>query len=128
MQRSILVVDDDEDDCQLVKDGLIQVGLRFPVHTAAGGSEALEFLRSQSPNLPTLIILDFNMPRMNGLDVLRTIQELYHIPTVLYSTTCTPEIVSEARGAGAIDCIKKGTSYTDNLKFAKYISELVKKF
>jgi two-component system response regulator len=127
MQRGILIVDDDEDDCRLVKEGLYQVGLRVPIHIAMGGAEALEFLKANRSNLPALIILDFNMPQMNGLEVLRTVHEEYGIPTVLYSTTCTPDIVREAREAGAIDCIKKGTSFTDNLKFSKYIADLLRK-
>lgn len=127
MQPGILIVDDDEDDCRLVKEGLYQIGLRLPIHIVMGGVEALEFLKKNQTNLPSLIILDFNMPGMNGLEVLRTVHEEYGVPTVLYSTTCTPDVVREAREAGAIDCIKKGTSFTDNLKFAKYIGDLLRK-
>lgn len=124
--QGILIVDDDEDDCRLVKEGLYQVGLRLPIHIVMGGAEAIQFLGDNRTSLPSLIILDLNMPGMDGLEVLKNLKE-YSIPTVLYSTTCPPDVLRNARDAGAIDCIKKGTSYTDNLKFAKYIADLLKK-
>jgi len=128
VMKSILVVDDDEDDCTIIRDSLYQVGARYPIYTVHGGVQAFRMLDDMSGNLPALIILDLNMPRMNGLDVLAKLKSAHQIPVILYTTSCTEETTTKAKNLGAIDCIKKGNSYTDNLKFAKYVSGLLKDF
>jgi CheY-like chemotaxis protein len=128
MLRGVLVVDDDEDDCAFVKESLIQIGIRLPINFVLGGLDALGYLKACGENLPALIILDLNMPDMNGFEVLERINDEFGIPVIMYTTTCTEETQRRARELGAIDCIKKGTSYADNLKFAKYIFDVLKKF
>ncbi|RAV99541.1 response regulator [Pseudochryseolinea flava] len=128
MQRSILIIDDDEDDCMLIKDSLVQIGIRHPIKIVLGGQQALDLLQTLTLELPLLIILDLNMPLMDGFQVLDRINSDYKIPVVMYTTSCDDETVAKAKSAGAIDCIKKGTSYADNLKFAKYIFDLTKEF
>jgi CheY-like chemotaxis protein len=128
MQQHILVIDDDEDDCMLIKDSLFQVGLRYTVDIALGGQQALEMMAQMRSNPPLLIILDLNMPGMDGFEVLSKIASEYGTPVIMYTTACTDETTVKAKSLGAIDCVKKGTSYSDNLKFAKYITDLTKTF
>jgi CheY-like chemotaxis protein len=128
MQGNILVVDDDEDDCMLIKDSLFQVGLRYPIEIALGGQQALDILAQAKPNSFLLVILDLNMPLMDGFTVLSKIVDDYGIPVIMYTTACTDETTAKAKSLGAIDCIKKGTSYSDNLKFAKHIADLTRTF
>ena len=126
MQRAILIVDDDEDDCALIRDSLLQVGVRNPVDIALGGQQALDLMAKDKSNLPLLVILDLNMPQMDGFQVLDRIRDEYGISVIMYTTFCDDETSAKAKAKGAIDCIKKGTSYSDNLKFAKYIVDMVK--
>ena len=128
MQRSILVIDDDEDDCRIIKESLLQVGIRFPIHITMDGEQALGLLKEMKTNLPSLVILDLNMPGMNGMQVLEFINSEFGIPVILYTTSCDDATVIKAKGMGAVDCIKKGTSYSDNLKFAKYVADLMRSF
>lgn len=125
MQQSILIIDDDEDDCEVVKESLFQVGLRISVHACLAGQDAITYLQKIKENLPTLIILDLNMPGMNGREVLQIITSEFGIPVFVYAAGCSEEILLETKKLGAIDCIEKGTSYTDNLKFAKKVKEFV---
>jgi CheY-like chemotaxis protein len=129
MEYSILIIDDDPDDCELVVEGLHQVGWKFQIESINDPLEALNFIewKNKSNALPSIIILDLNMPKLGGMQVLANIKEINNdIPVILYSTTCSDEIVKQAKKLGAYDCIKKGTSYTDNLKFARLVLSLVK--
>jgi CheY-like chemotaxis protein len=129
MEYSILVVDDDPDDCQIIEESLYQAGWKHSVYFAIGGLEALKFLESQktSGTLPVIIILDVNMPAMNGLEVLAKLKkdDYRHIPVILYSTSCSDELILKSKELGAHDCAKKGTSYTDNIKFARRVLTII---
>jgi CheY-like chemotaxis protein len=129
MEHSILIIDDDPDDCELVVEGLHQVGWNFDVEFITDSQESLNFLQWKNSlhALPSVIILDLNMPKIGGMEILAQIKQAYKdLPVILYSTTCSDEIVKKAKQLGAHDCIKKGTSYTDNLKFARMVLAMVK--
>lgn len=125
MSGSILVIDDDEDDYTLIKDSFLEIGFSSPVYFAQSGAEGLRLLNELRPNIPILIILDLYMPAMNGMEVLKSIHDEFGIAVILYTALCTEEIIKKAKSAGALDCIKKGTSYADNLRFAKHIVQLL---
>jgi CheY-like chemotaxis protein len=75
---SILIVDDDEVDTRAVERALRQQRVANPVYTAADGCEGLAMLRGEGGRTkvprPYLILLDLNMPRMNGLQFLRELR------------------------------------------------------
>ena len=123
-QPCILIVDDDPDDCELLEEALVEVGITFTISIAHDGPAAFKFLKTLE-DLPKLIILDVNMPMMNGVDFLSTLNSLYSIPVIMYTTTCDEQLVRKAKELGAIDCVKKGTAYMDGLKFAKRVAEFL---
>jgi two-component system, response regulator len=89
--KYILYIDDDEDDYSLFNEALTEAGSAYRVTFVNSGSKAIEFLNRVYPlkELPVLIILDINMPGMDGRQTLIGIQELLggnHIPTVFLST------------------------------------------
>ncbi|HYG19332.1 MAG TPA: response regulator [Ohtaekwangia sp.] len=127
MEKEILIIDDDADDCMLVKESLQQVGWKQAIHHVLGGREALDLLsaRKTEGTLPTVVILDLNMPQIGGMEVLTAIRNMgIQVPVVLYTTTCSDDMVTKAKSLGAYDCVKKGTSYADNLRFASRILSL----
>jgi CheY-like chemotaxis protein len=126
MGNDILIIDDDEDDCELLKKTLLQIGIKVPITCAHEGAGAFQSLR-ESKNLPAIIVLDVNMPLMDGFQVLQKLREEFQIPVILYTTHCNDEVVKRAKSLGAVDCIQKGTSYADNLKFAKRVHDLLRK-
>lgn len=75
---NLLLVDDDEVDVQGLKRAFAKSRIGNPITVARDGIEALEFLRGENgrPKLskPHLILLDLNMPRMNGLEFLEAIR------------------------------------------------------
>jgi CheY-like chemotaxis protein len=90
----ILVVDDDEGDTMLICDALADGPCEYSVSTACDGAAALERLRAHPA--PDLILLDLNMPRMNGHEVLAEIKSdhaLRHIPVIIFTTSNAPDDV-----------------------------------
>ena len=84
LSRLILVVDDDDDIRSSLLDALAP---RFEVAEARGGAEALDLLR-QGPELPRVVLLDVNMPRVAGPDVvvaLRQDPRTAAVPIILMS-------------------------------------------
>lgn len=75
---SILLVDDDDVAAESVVRSLRKNAMNFPITLAKDGLEALEILRNQHPDLhiekPFLILLDLNMPRMNGFEFLKELR------------------------------------------------------
>ena len=93
---NILLVDDDEVDVMNVKRAFKKGNILNPLYTASNGLEALALLSGEgnsSPPIPDhrrLILLDLNMPKMNGLeflDVLRNDPDLKTIPVVVLTTS-----------------------------------------
>lgn len=102
----ILIVDDSEDVAKIV-----QRFLRFAGHEAVAvhsGVAALEFLQDRRPDL---IILDVNMPEMDGIEVLQAIKRdatVSQIPVIMYSADPHDEKIIEAHELGAVGYMVKG--------------------
>ncbi|MDT5043871.1 MAG: hypothetical protein QOE51_4856 [Actinoplanes sp.] len=98
----ILVVDDDDADALMISEALETTDTDTMVRRVADGREALDYLRRvgqfAEANRPDLILLDLNMPRMDGretLEAIKTDDELKAIPVVILTTSgATPDIVS----------------------------------
>lgn len=87
---SLLLVEDDLVDVMTVKRALRDLKVTNPLHVAHHGEEALAHLRRPGAILPGLILLDLNMPRMNGVEFLRVIKAdpvLRRIPVVVLTTS-----------------------------------------
>jgi CheY-like chemotaxis protein len=88
----VFYADDDTDDLELVREAFYKYTNNVEVITAKDGVQALSYLKSLNEDtpLPCLIILDVNMPLLNGRDVLNKIKEMAHlfsVPVVLFSTS-----------------------------------------
>jgi len=89
-EQSILVVEDDQVDVMTVKRAFKELGINNPVHHSANGEEALAFLRQNKNQPPCLILLDLNMPIMNGIEFLKEAKQddaLKIIPVVVLTTS-----------------------------------------
>ena len=72
---NILLVEDDEVDVMNVKRAFSKNNIKNPLFVAGNGIEALEMLENQIIPLPKIIILDINMPKMNGIEFLKIMRE-----------------------------------------------------
>jgi CheY-like chemotaxis protein len=87
---SILLVEDDVVDVMSVKRALRELNSNHVLNVAGNGEEALVYLRNEENPLPGIILLDLNMPRMNGIDFLKILkadQRLRRIPVVVLTTS-----------------------------------------
>ncbi|MCP2042202.1 response regulator [Pontibacter sp. HSC-36F09] len=91
---NILLVEDDYLDIMNVERELKKIGITHPTHVARNGREALDMLRGTGvPKIspaPSVILLDINMPRMNGLEFLAELRhepEFSHIPVFIMTTS-----------------------------------------
>ena len=112
----ILLVEDDAADAMLIEEALLEHGIARKLHKAVDGVAALEHLRTPGVDRPDLILLDLNMPRMNGhelLAVLKTDERLKVIPVVVLTTSSAPRDVAEAYRSHANAFITKPVTLDD---------------
>lgn len=111
----ILCIDDDDDDAALLGSAAMAAheGIRFV--KCPGGKEALQLLTT-SKSVPDVILLDLNMPLMNGFECLREIRKVEHLKNVaviMLSTSASPRDEATALELGAAQFITKPNSYAE---------------
>jgi CheY-like chemotaxis protein len=89
-KKPILLVEDDYVDATTVKRALKDIKVANPLHVAGNGEEALDFLRNGKNGKPCIILLDLNLPKMNGIEFLEIAKKdefLRRIPVVVLTTS-----------------------------------------
>lgn len=107
MTKHILLIDDDPDEFDIFIDALRGTYTELKVSGAPGITEALNFL---AHTVPDCIVLDYNMPKINGIEGLvdiKRVPALSKIPVVMYSATMDEDIMTIAKELGAAGCVKK---------------------
>ncbi len=121
-QFSILLAEDDEGHARLVRRNLERAGIANEVTHVRDGQEALDFLRcngafaTRVPNGPLLLLLDINMPRVDGVEVLRQIkadERTAKFPVVMLTTTDDPREVERCYQLGCSVYITKPVMYEE---------------
>lgn len=135
----ILIVEDDEDDYFLISSTLENTEFDCDVHWVKNGEEAMDYLLRQdewqdpvkSP-VPSLILLDINMPRKNGLEVLQEMQQnpaLKNLLTVVLTSSKNKANIATAYDFGANSYVQKPSQinqFTNGLQLImKYWFQLV---
>lgn len=120
MPLKILMADDDADDRLLAKEALEESKLKYSLEFVTDGIELLEYLTSQggfSDNpkpLPGIILLDLNMPRLDGLETLKKIKKdrrLRLIPVVVLTTSSAEEDLVRSYALGAASFLTKPVTF-----------------
>ncbi|WP_329500122.1 response regulator [Kitasatospora herbaricolor] len=121
---SVLLVEDDTADAMLIEEALFDRGSARTITRAEDGVAALEYLRDSLRRLPDLIILDLNMPRLNGrelLHVLKTDADLQQIPVVVLTTSSAPEDITSSYRHHANAYVTKPVNLDDFTRAAQSI-------
>jgi len=125
---SILIAEDDPEDMDLIADAIVAAEPKAHLYKFPDGLSAVEYLRTQSDNdLPSLIILDYNMPGLTGAQVLRSIstEERYKaIPKVVLSTSNAALHKYECMRNGAAEYFVKPSSMKELNQLVKTIVDL----
>jgi CheY-like chemotaxis protein len=112
----ILLVEDDAADALLVEEALLDGHGDRSLVQVPDGVAALEHLRDPAHPRPDLIVLDLNMPRMNGVELLKILkqdEELRAIPVVILTTSAAAEDVAAAYGTYASAYVVKPVNLDD---------------
>lgn len=117
---NILLIEDDELDTISVERSLKKLEIKYVLHTAYNGLEALQMLRdTENPLVPDVILLDINMPRMNGIEflkIIRTDDTLKDLKVFIMTTSSESNDRVTAEALGISGYIIKPLNYTDNTK------------
>jgi len=113
----ILLVEDEADDAELLTRALLAERPGTRVRVVSDGMEALRQLLGEGNDpKPQLIILDLNLPGLNGMELLRCLTgnaRTADIPVYMLSGSCSPEDVGASRSYGAKACMRKPSSASD---------------
>jgi CheY-like chemotaxis protein len=124
----IMLVDDNPADLQLAEEMLDEAGLHPLVERARDGIEAVGKLRAVADGdlpRPNLVLLDINMPRMNGFEVLSFIRReprLSTIPVLILTTSARDGDIARARSLGAQDYLVKPDNVIDYIEMVSGLS------
>jgi two-component system response regulator len=128
----VLMADDDVDDCTLAGEAFKIARVDNPLRCLYDGEKLIDYLRqcmAQHTGIecfPALILLDLNMPRMDGretLQVLKADPVLKAIPVVVWTTSRSEDDVRRAKSAGCDDYIIKPSSFTEMVGIARDLGE-----
>lgn len=117
----ILIVDDSDEDFYSAVRALKKAGLANPIQRCIDGDDALDFLfhRGQyadavRPQMPSMILLDLNLPGRNGVQVLQQIKGSDHlkaIPVIVLTTSADPRDIDTCYNQGANSYIQKPVDF-----------------
>jgi len=126
----ILLVEDNPGDVRLTREALKDAKVHNTLHVAMDGVEALAFLRKQGKHaaapLPDLILLDLNLPKKNGREVLEDIKNddaLRHIPVVILTTSQAERDIAESYRLHANAYVTKPVDLEQFLTVVKSIEQ-----
>lgn len=122
----LLLVEDDEVDAMTVARALRELRAPHPLDVAGDGEEALAFLRDTRNERPFLILLDLNMPRMNGLEFLKALKQdgnLRSIPAVVLTTSRERDDIAASYRLSAAGYVVKPLVYAQFVEALRTISQ-----
>ena len=128
----ILLVDDDPDDRYLLQTAFEESETPCRLDYVSDGDEIFSYLDKQAQpetsteQLPDLILLDLNMPKKNGWQVLNELKQsplFKHIPVVILTTSKSPEHVRKSYSLGASSFISKPSSFSNLVEVTKILGK-----
>ena len=117
-----MLVEDDDVDAMTTKRALNELRIANELVRSANGEEALEYLRDEKNAKPCIILLDLNMPRMNGFEFSRIIkadEKLKRIPIIVLTTSEATENIIESFGVSVAGYIVKPVHYHEFVEAMK---------
>ena len=120
-ERRFLLVEDDQDHAELISDVLCESngngdGIKTEVILMKDGKEAIDFFQSGMQSQISLVILDLNLPKVDGMDVLKFIKgnsKYSSVPVIILSTSSSQNTIEQAYKNGANGYFTKPDSYEE---------------
>jgi CheY-like chemotaxis protein len=131
-QPIILLVDDNPGDLELTQIAFEQAGVKAHFQTAINGAVALNILRKLVEDLslprPNLVLLDLNMPKVSGFEVLSYLKKepsLKAIPTIILTTSNSPHDRNRTTAMGADDYLVKPSQFDEFVTMVQQVRVLL---
>lgn len=126
--KFILLADDDLEDLELLSEVILQLEANTRLHMVNNGIMVMDFLsKTKDEDLPSLIVLDYNMPNMNGAEVLEQLckdPRYQSIPKIVWSTSNNSNYIKECMEKGATDYFIKPATHKNLQEQAAQMLEL----
>lgn len=122
--KPILLVEDDTVDVMTVKRALKDLQVMSELVSTGDGEEALEYLRNDGNAKPCVILLDLNMPKMNGAEFMKIVkadEALRRIPIIVLTTSNSEQDISNSFELGAAGYMVKSVDYKKFMEIIKTI-------
>ncbi|HEC04140.1 MAG TPA: response regulator [Phycisphaerales bacterium] len=122
--KPILLVEDDSVDIMTVKRAIRDLEIPGELVPASDGEEALAYLREDGNMKPRLILLDLNMPKMNGTEFLKIVKAddvLRKIPVIVLTTSNSEQDIARSFELGAAGYMVKSVDYKKFMEIIKTI-------
>jgi two-component system response regulator len=124
--NSLLLVEDSEDDEFLSLRAIKNSGVPCTVQVIRHGDDVLAQLLQEGSRVPNLIVLDFHLPGLNGLEILRQIranERTRHIPVVMLSGLASNEQLVNCLDQGANSCVIKPV---DSVTYVEQVALIIR--
>ena len=124
MPKTVVIIDDDSDDLEIMKEALNQVDSSLLCISFVYPDEAIRLLSKELILLPDFIFIDINIPRISGHECLyrlREIREFDGIPIIMYSTSMPPVVAQTLRSNGANFTFQKPFEFADYVRILERI-------
>ena len=126
--KFILLGEDDADDQEMLKEVFKSIDIAFVLFFVNNGKEIISALEKlKDDQMPCLIVLDYNMPGLNGADILRelsTNERYKNIPKVVWSTSGSEKFRNICLELGAVDYVIKPNNVVGLEEVARYMLSL----
>ena len=117
LDKQILIGEDDIDDQEILEEIFLSIDPSLNLTFINDGQKIVSFVENAShENLPGLMILDYNMPHLNGAEILKSIQKhekLVNVPKIIWSTANAEGFKNTCLQLGACEYLVKPSSFTD---------------
>lgn len=127
-KHSILIVDDDADDREIIRDAFVSNDGHNDYIFIENGDRLIDYLQEcNEVNLPSLILLDLNMPGKDGREALKEIkssEQFHHIPTVVFTTSSSYRDRQTSYSLGANCFITKPDTFNKLVELMSSIGRL----
>jgi len=131
--KNILLAEDSADDVFLIRSAFKKNGFQDPIYVVSNGEQVLKYLKAEGPYadrkeypVPHLLLLDLNMPRLNGFEVLSWIrgrQEWMCLPVIVLTTSFYGPEIKRAYDLGANSFITKPPEFSHLVASLKEVGE-----
>ncbi len=124
--QPILIIEDSEDDYEATKRAFAATNLRNPIVRASSGESAIMYLRESTNVQPGIILLDLNMPGLDGrktLEIIKQSKELRQIPVVILTTSDDERDVKACYELGANTYVQKPVDFDGLITAIKQLKE-----